>query len=253
MNKNLLITFGCSWTYGVGVGYQIEQSTAVYNSIAWNSDICGTKSFRGVLSKNFALDNKNFAHGGSSNQAQFNYAKRYFSKIDFKCDQETYDKIIVLHAITSTARNVFFDLDTMSVLHCKYNMPNKFSEFMVKHSYDHNHEVQQLEVEMNFWNVFYKSMGVKNIWVDTFNHHLYHQPIDNMIDIPDRDLMSQLCLRNNMKNVDNNYHYSNWVVDSNRVAFLVDIGLLNPISHHPTEKAHIQIADFIAPMIESRL
>jgi hypothetical protein len=74
-----------------------------------------------------------------------------------------------------------------------------------------------------------------------------------MIDIPDRDLMSQLCLRNNMKNVDNNYHYSNWVVDSNRVAFLVDIGLLNPISHHPTEKAHIQIADFIAPMIESRL
>jgi hypothetical protein len=74
-----------------------------------------------------------------------------------------------------------------------------------------------------------------------------------MIDINNRDLMSHLCLKNNIENFDSNYHYSSWKIDSNKVAFLVDIGLLNPISYHPTADAHVQIADFIAPMIQSRL
>ena len=253
MNKKLLITFGCSWTYGVGVGYQPTQTKNEYKAIAWDSSICDSKSFRGILSKRFALDNKNFAHGGSSNQAQFNYAKKYFGGVDFVQDQQTYEKIVVLHAITSTARNVFFDLESMSVVNFKYSEKSKFGEFMIKHSYDHDYEVQQLEFEMNFWNVFYKSVGIKNIWVDTFNHHHYYQHIDNMIDIGDRDLLSQLCIRNNMKNFDKNYHHSNWNIDTNRVAFLIENGLLNPISNHPTEKGHIQIADFIDPMLQSRL
>lgn len=271
MNKNLLITFGCSWTYGVGVGYQPTQTENEYKAIAWDSSICNLKSFRGILSKRFALDNKNFAHGRSSNQAQFYYAKKYFGGRDpsnnqeflqydknikesnFNKDRETYNNIIVLHAITSTSRNVFFDLETMSVVHQKYTNPSKFSEFMVKHSYNHDYEIQQLYTEMNFWNVFYKSVGIKNIWIDTFNHHHYYQPIDNMIDLDDRDLLSQLCIRNNMKNFDKNYHHSNQNIDSNRVAFLVEIGLLNPISNHPTEKGHIQIAEIIAPVLESKL
>jgi hypothetical protein len=253
MNKNLLITFGCSWTYGVGVSYQSGQTLEDYRASAWDKSICDSKSFRGILCNKFALDNKNFAHGGSSNQAQFDYAKKYFSSAEFVQDQSTYEKIVVLHAITSTARNVFFDLTTMSVAHIKYNVSNKFGEFMVKHSYDHDYEVQQLQAEMNFWNVFYNSIGVKNIWVDTFNHHHYSRPIDNMIDGDNRDLLSQLCIKNDVKDFDKKYHHSSWIIDSNRVAFLINKGLLNPLSNHPTEQGHIQIANFIAPVLESKL
>jgi hypothetical protein len=253
MNKKLIITFGCSWTYGVGAGYQPGQTANEYKAIAWDSSICDTKSFRGILSKRFALDNKNFAHGGSSNQAQFNYAKRYFGGIDFVQDHQKYEKIVVLHAITSTARNVFFNLESKSELHFKYNEICKFGTFMVKNSYDHDYEVQQLEYEMNFWNVFYKSVGINNIWVDTFNHHNYNHPIENMIDTGNRDLLSQLCIRNNINNFDKNYHHSNWNTDSNRVDFLIKNGLLNPISKHPTEKGHVEIADLIAPTLQSML
>jgi hypothetical protein len=255
MNKNLLITFGCSWTFGVGVGYQYGQNEKEYLDIAWDKSTCDTKSFRGILSKNFGLDNKNFAHGGSSNQAQFKYAKKYFGSSDFLQDQKTYEKIVVLHAITSTARNVFFDVQSKSEAHLKYYYPHQITKFLVKYLYDHAYEVEQLTDEINFWNFFYKSVGIKNIWVDTFNHHHYRLPIDNMImaNESDRDLLSQLCVKNNFKDFDRNYHYSAWRMDSNRVAFLVGNGLLNPISNHPTEQGHIQIAEFIAPVLESKL
>ena len=255
MNKNLLITFGCSWTLGVGVGYQSGQSEKEYRNIAWDTGICNTKSFRGTLSKNFELDNKNFSHGGSSNQAQFKYAKKYFGGSDFLQDQKTYEKIIVLHAITSTARNVFFDAQSKSEVHLKYNQSHYISKFIVKYFYDHDYEVEQLTNEMGFWNVFYKALGIENIWVDTFNHHQYSRSIDHMIMANDdnRDMLSQLCVRNSFQDFDKNYHYSDWNIDSDRVTFLVANGLLNPISNHPTEQGHIQIAEFIAPVLESKL
>jgi hypothetical protein len=259
MNEKLLITFGCSWTQGVGVGYQVGQTMDEYRAIAWDRSICSSMSFRGILSKQFLLDNKNFARGGSSNQAQFDSATKYFGSSDFVHDQDEYEQIIVLHGITSTSRDVFFDLETMSALHVKYDMPGKFGEFMLKHSYDHDYEVRQLEDKMNFWNVFYASVGIKNIWVDTFNHHCYDHHVNNMITNTDmindenRDLMSQLCTKNNMKKFDKKYHFSSWKVDSDRVSFLIDKGLLNPLSNHPTEQGHIQIANFIAPVLESKL
>ena len=265
MKKKLFITFGCSWMYGVGVGYHSGQSVTEYYANAWDPVVCDTKSFRGVLSKNFGLDNKNFSMGGSSNQHQFNSAKKYFGSYDFKKDQEIYEDIIVLHAITSTARNVFFDPVTQQVIHFKYfdnyksPIYDKFGKFMCKYAYDHNYEVMLLEQEMHFWNIFYESTGIKNIWVDTINHHLYHYTVKNMIDIENRDLLSQLCIKNNINKFDNKYHYSDQInqshakIDSNRIKFLINIGLLNPISNHPTEQGHLQIAEFIAPVLESKL
>jgi hypothetical protein len=284
MNKNLFVTFGCSWTQGLGVGYHPGQSKEEYISTRFNKSICDTKSFRGILSKNFKLDNKNFSHGASSNQAQFNYAKKYFGSSEFVHDQESYEKIIVLHAITSTARNVLFDAHQQAEIHIKYVQEEKFnklhaigmwwlktqqdfetqssyvqakkfSNLMINYFYDHEYEVKKLAYEMNFWNVFYKTVGIKNIWVDTFNHHDYPLPIDNMIMASDndRDLLSQLCIRNNFQNFDKKYHYSDWNIDGNRITTLVANGLLNPISYHPTEMAHIQIADFIAPTLQSKL
>ena len=253
MNKTLLITFGCSWTQGVGVGYTVGMNRDQYKKIAWDTRLCDINSYRGILSRQLNIDNLNFAQGGNSNQAQFYAAKKYFASKHFLNYQKNYKKIIVLHAITSTARNFFFDLETHSSCHVKYDLDDKFSKFMVKHSYDHNFEVTQLNIEMRFWNVFYRSLGIKNIWVDTFNHHDYESDIDNLVDgRPQRDLLSQLCIKNNAQLPDKKtYHLSSWVDDDNRIADLVKIGMLNPISYHPTQAAHQQIADLLEPKLKS--
>lgn len=255
MNKKLLITFGCSWTQGVGVGYQQGMNRTDYEKIAWDKPTCNQWSYRGLLCKQYDLDNLNFSHGGSSNQAQFQYAKQYFGSDKFLQDRQLYEKIIVLHAITSTARNFYFDLDSNQIQHVKYSDNNKFSKFMVANCYAHEHEVKQLVTEMNFWNMFYKIAGIKNIWIDTFNHHNYNVPIDNLLDYTyRRDLLSQLCFKNNVCVADNNqYHKSNWSIDDDRVTAMINHEILNPISKHPTKKGHQQIADIVSTVLPSLL
>ncbi len=257
MRENLLITFGCSWTYGVGVGYIKGMSSENYLAIAQDEVRNNRWSYRGILCDTLGFDNLNFAQGKMSNQAQFFRAKRYFGGGEFLKDQQRYKQIFVLHAITSTARNFFFDIETKMVSHVKYDDGSKFSEFMLKHSYDHEFEVEQLKTEMYMWNTFYKAVNVKNIWVDTFNHHKYSANIDNLLASTSehRDLMSQLCIINNksLPNNNNSYHKSSWVVDDDRVAALVSCDILNPISYHPTKQGHQQIASILQPILESWL
>jgi hypothetical protein len=258
MSSKLLITFGCSWTYGVGAIWYPNIKRVTYNSFAWNADACFKYSFRNLLCQEFNLENKNFSAGGSSNQRQFRYAKEYFGSDQFKKDLDAFEQIIVFHGITDTSRNEFYSIEFQELINMQYSMrkTNKdmhtdfqklCSEFMVKNSYNHNNEVNQLETELKFWNTFYQSYNIKNIWADTFNHHEYNVMIPNIIghDLSQRDLMSQLAARNGMDVIDKTYHNSVWTIDSNRVDFLVKKEILNPISMHPTQEGHKQIYEII--------
>lgn len=258
MSKKLLITFGCSWTYGVGAVWYPNISKVTYKSFAWNPELCYKYSFRNLLCEEFQFENKNFSEGGSSNQRQFRYAKEYFGSDDFKHDLDTYDQIIVFHGITDTGRNELYSIEFNKFVNMQYSMKksnqdmytnfqNLCTEFMVKHSYNHNNELNQLETEFKFWNNFYKSCGIKNIWVDTFNHHDYNYVVPNFLgsDLPQRDLMSQLAIRNGINIVDKAYHNSVWQIDSDRVEFLIKKEILNPISMHPTQEGHRQIFDIV--------
>lgn len=258
--KTLLVTFGCSWTYGVGAGYELGQSFDHYRTIHQEPALCDRYSYRGVLSSRYGFDNKNFAHGGSSNQAQFMYAKQYFAH-EYARDLEKYNNIIVLHAITSTARIYYYNVLRDKIDHIKYNLNDTSSDeqavlnnLLCKYTYDHDHEVTQLYNEMTFWNLFYKSLGVKHIWLDTFNHHKYPGTIEHMIDNEQpRDALSAICRSVSVPTDDNKYFYASWGADSDRAQAMLDAGLLNPHSIHPTKEAHKVIADYVAPYIEKIL
>ena len=58
-----LITFGDSWVWGVGAGYNINQTRNEYFKDAWNQTVANTYSFRAILSKKYNLENINFSHG----------------------------------------------------------------------------------------------------------------------------------------------------------------------------------------------
>lgn len=256
MNDPLLITFGCSWTFGVGVGYTPGMDLEGYKEIAWDKDIADRLSYRGLLCDQLGMVNLNFANGGSSNQEQFWKARQYFGGDDFARDRSDHGKIVVLHAITSTARNFFFDRRRRKMKSVKYDdQDSAVARLMLTHHYDHEFEIQQLQIEMNFWNIFYRSMGISNIWVDTFNHHEYTAPIDNLVNLPpQRDLMSQMCVcrRIPLRDEQKTYHFSSWRHDDYRIGDLIDCGLLNPISKHPTAQGHIELASILKPVVESK-
>lgn len=260
MKENLLITFGCSWTYGVGAAYESGMLHPEYAKIARDEDKCNELSFRGILSSKFMADNINFAQVGSSNARQFRLAKDFFMSDEFKICQRRYNKIIVLWAITATSRFELFHVPRNEYINFNYE-PGKVNVFPFHKEftmlvYDHDTAVHTLLAEMHFFNCFFKSNNIHNVWVDTFNHHNY-QPnrLPNLLfdDEKPRDLLSKLCVKYNMQGPDSRYHASTWRQDSNKLPFLVDHGILNPYSFHPTIQGHIDIANFIEPKIAKLL
>ena len=123
MTKKLLITFGCSWTFGMSINYLPGMSKDELQKTNENvTDTANKLSFRGLLSAKYNFTNKNFASGASSNQRQFRLAKNFFQSSDFARCKLEYDKIIVLWGITSTARYEMFNVLT-----------NQLSNFFLTH------------------------------------------------------------------------------------------------------------------------
>jgi hypothetical protein len=239
------------------VGYLPGMSQEDYKKIAWLPETVNLHSFRSLLSAKFGLDNRNFAEGGSSNQRQFRLAKNFFTSEEFCILQKQYEKIIVLHAITSTARTELFSNEKNQLINFKFDLDkSKLSESYFKYSYNHDHEVNQLALEMSFWNDYYQSKGINNLWIDTFNTHKYSCHIDNLFNVENthsRDLLSQLAIANGIGYLDGNYHLSSWTSDSNRVEFLVEQGILNPYTMHPTRLGHEQISELLSDDIKKLL
>jgi len=253
MSKPVLITFGCSWTAGVGVGYIEGMSEKEYRNIAWDDNINNEYSFRGLLSKKYNIENINFSRGGSSNQLQFRLLKNFLCSGQFKYLIDNH-KVIVLHGITSTARNELYINDKESLINFKYDEVayHEWADIFVKHFYNHDNEVNRLQEDMILFNQFYAATNVNNLWFDTFNHHNYSTGIANMIEpnSTSRDMLSNIAIVNGFTEKDTKYHLSSWKIDSDRVKFLIDKGCLNPISKHPTKKGHEIIAVIIDKELE---
>ena len=246
----ILITFGCSWTVGVGVGYESGMTDKQFSKLAWDDEINNNYSFRGLLSKKYNLRNINFAAGGSSNQRQFRLLKAFFGSPDWENIHKNNEKIIVMHGITSTARSEVWVEDKKELHDFMFNTSTNSLSWRSLYAntfYNHDNEVERLGEQMRFFNTFYRSLNVKNIWFDTFNHHDYTHAIDNLHghDLEKRDLLSLMAIKKNILNIDDNYHRSLWRDDTNRISFLTDLGYLNPISKHPTKKGHELIAEIL--------
>jgi len=180
--KKLFITFGCSWTMGVGTYYYEGMSEKEYYN-TWDRP---EGTFREIIAKELSADTLNFSIGGTSNQKQFRFAKHFFPSDEFNNIKEKYDEIIVLWGITSTARTEIYDYRTQDLKNIILPNP-KFSwqkvvnneNYIIKQwmrfFYNHDHEVHALAKEMHFFNSYFAALGIKNYWFDTFNHHDYQK------------------------------------------------------------------------------
>ena len=169
-----MITFGCSWTLGVGVSYEPGMTKEEFNQTAWNSTICDQLSWRGVLSRQFNLTNINFSAGGSSNQRQFRLAQEFFPSKQFKKLQKQHDRVIVLWGITSTARNEVYSVEDKNVNNIFYHEEDdKISKFLLLNCYNHSYEVAVLRRQMIQWEHYFSLLNIENYWFDTLNTHNY--------------------------------------------------------------------------------
>lgn len=271
--SKILITFGCSWTFGVGAGYNQEYDASDaedFKSKAWDLNLNVPFSYRSLLCKKYNLENINFSFGGSSNQSQIRLAEEFFESEEFKNIQKKYkNNIYVLWAITSTARGEYFIKKynrLKSIFYGRFEeneinfQRNKIktndavielSSLVGREFYDLDTEVKLLNTHMKHWNTYFKNMEIKNMWLDTFNHHNYSDPVDNLCfkeDSP-RDLLSKIT--NTYTYNKKFYHISNWKVDGIPIEMGINLGVLNPYSKHPTSKGHAMIADILSPEIEN--
>jgi hypothetical protein len=235
--SNLLITFGCSWTHGIGINYIPNMSKEKYFSKKSDIKLIEDKTFRMLLANKYSLDNLNFSIGGSSNQAQFRKAQEFFISDQFFDIKKQYKKIIVMWGITSVLRTEIFDKDWVQIHFTKIktgykNISNALFEF-------HNNEIEidRLCTQMIHWNTYFDAIEVKNFWFDTFNTHNYKRNIPRKIF--DQDLLTMMSGLS-----ENKYHHSMWRNDRERTAICLKEGLINPYSLHPTIKGHEKIASF---------
>ena len=254
--NGLLVTFGCSWTYGTGAAYRPGISQKEYHSICHQEDLNIDYCYRTFLAKKYNLENLNFAFGGSSNQTQFRLAQEFFISNEFQEYRKKYKNIIIAWSITSTARFDLYYSDKkrfVPVLLKKSAKPklNKLAAIIAADFYNHDAEVGRLYTQMTHWNQYFKFLGVKNIWFDTFNHHNYSAKIENLCfgEQSPRDLLSQMVSYKHT----GDYHMSIGQDDSKRISIGVEVGVLNPYTYHPVEKGHRKIAEMLSPFIEERL
>ena len=262
-----LITFGCSWMKGCGVGYKPGMEMNEYNKSIGDEDICSKYSFRGVLSKRWGCNNINFGCMGSSNMRQFRYALEHFKS---KPERKT----VVLWGITSIFRHEVWCNTRIkhgkpapkgycNVLYGHNYKPSNLKDIRLeskkdamwtrakvnvnehlKYHFDEENEIKILCDQMDHWNLFFESIGIENYWFDTFNHHNYPHVNSRMLfnHKRKRDLLSMLV--NDYR--DDTYHQSQFSKnDSVRISDARKLKLVNPISFHPTKEAHEKIADFI--------
>jgi hypothetical protein len=250
MSNNILITFGCSWTFGEGSGYVDGMSEVEYKKIQHDPKICYENSWRKVLVDHYNLVHINFSVSGSSNQRQFKTAREYFVTEKWKkLINNPKNNVVVLWGITSTYRNYFWCKDTRRYENIFYNLKgdkieynnyqDKLAEAMLKWSYNREVEVEVIKNEILFFNHYFNLVGVKNLWFDTFNFINYGEKFNNFLDesLEQRDLLSMLCYEHARKSnikliLDNNFKYAE------------ESGLINSFSYHPKKDQYKIIGEY---------
>ena len=227
-----LITFGCSWTYGVGVNYHDQMTEQDYKETAWNKNICDEFSFRGLLSKKYNLENINFSTGGSPNQKQFMEAEQFLPKYN---DKDT----VVLWGLTSVYRYYMYDSKKKCYESLFLGNQNSFNKIMLSRVFDYDNEIARLEQKMLFFNDYFDKKGIRNFWYNTFNKHEYKNKFDNVL-FNGEDLLSIM-----INDFDDNsaYHKSDWCDTDKKILQAKKMGLVNPITLHPTKQAHKIISE----------
>ncbi len=258
-NKNLLISFGCSWTYGMGANYISGMTKKDFENVFENEYQIEPLIFRKIISNKLDRVHINFSDIGSSNQRQFRLAKEFF----LTKDQEWFDQhdVIVLWGLTSLYRNEFYSTKIKDYYSLFLTYPQRcilrstdneeqrsFSKILLQRYFKEEVELKKLSEDMTLFNNFFEYKKITNYWFNTFNPHTYPHKFHNLL-FEGNDLLSILI---NDYTTNDKYHISDWDDTDLKITKAKEHKLVNPFSGHPTRVGHKIIADRILQHISTR-
>lgn len=261
MSDTVLITLGCSWTFGEGSGYKEGMTLKQYEQIQHDENICWENGWRKPVVEHFGFDHINIAEGGSSNDRQFRLAKQFFVSKKFTELYQSNKRIIVVWGTTSLNRydmwlkennryeKLFLqNIDTDMI---RFGGPMEHLSFAIdRYSYYEPARVKELELEFLFWNRYFKLLGIKNFWFDTFSSYKYSITLPNFFDGDkknNRDLVSVIA-DNHKKKVN---FKSLFPVDNFQYA--LDNDLLNKYSFHPKKDGYKVLAEYFIDKLKEHI
>ena len=262
-----LITLGCSWVFGIGSYYDAENPVdkATYKAIFRKGEAyrqSGGKDeddtcWRLKLCNELNLTNINLSRGGSSNQSQFRRLIRYCAE-----NEVDWENSVVLWGITSIYRDeLWFNrlkrYSSVSLNQSKTDPKARMKE-RVKTGFDtyayyqeHFNEsvfLRDLKNNILHWQHYFDALGVPYAFFETLN-------TTDVIPNPalEEDMCTTLARRNGWHGNKDNFHFSDWFDDCNRIDLLQQRGMVNPHSYHPTMQGNIDIVKFMKPIVEKML
>ena len=276
--KTLLITLGCSWTFGEGAGCEPGMSLKEYDKIRYSSDYAWDFGWRRYVVEHFDVDHVNLGESGSSNQKQFHYAKNYFLSSKFAKDYKNHEHIIVLWGLTTLRRNFMYFKDSKmyeniflkeeNVFQTKWNTNrDKMTKALYRFCYDDDVALREVQSDILHWNQYFRLYPkIKNFWFDIFGSKKYTTKIRNFIDgdKDKRDLLYRICKNHLSREVEKwkiegreNYDPNFLDKYSTCFGYAEEHDLVNPYSFHPYKTGYKFIGDyfikFLTPHIEDGL
>jgi hypothetical protein len=273
MSPPKFVYFGCSWTYGKCIALRSGQPV---DSINFDEELllADKKAYRSLIASNFNATQLNLSRPASSNDRQFRYAsERYIGikrlnpfyrinnpdpNVTWLADTPVENNEYVIWFITSTARKEFYHTDSKEYHNEIFARADRIiGKVYAADYYDHEYELERLAQQMILWNNYFSNIGIKNIWIDTFNHHNYPIHIPNLVRFESgfNDLMTNLCIQLGYTPTVVETHASQFksTPDDSRSKYLLELGYLNPKTLHPTVEAHQIIADLLTPKVKMLL
>ena len=276
--KTLLITLGCSWTFGEGAGYEPGMNHKEYEKIRYSPKLAWKYGWRRYVVEHFDIDHHNIGESGSSNPKQFHYAKQYFLSKKFLQEYKEHENIIVLWGLTTLRRAFMYFKDSKmyenmfmkeeNVFQTKWNTNrDKMTKAIYRYSYDDDVALAELQTDILHWNQHFKLFPkIKHFWYDIFGSKKYTIEPKNFIDIKKekRDLLYLICKNHEIKDdekwkLDGSTLREGYVVDKYNTCFgyAGENDLVNPHSFHPLKDGYKFIGDhfikFLTPHIENGL
>ena len=262
-----LITLGCSWVFGIGSYFDAENPVdrVTYNTTfrkgsayrqsgeEFEDDTC----WRNKLCDELNLTNINLSRGGSSNQSQFRRATKYFAE-----NEVDWQNTVVLWGITSIYRDELWfnrlkSYSSVAFSQANIDPTNRLREKKrtgfdtYAHFEEHfDEKVFMTELKNNIlhWQHYLDLLGVPYAFYETLN-------TTGAISNPalEEDMCTTLARRSGWRGKKDKFHFSDWFDDCNRIQRLMEIGMVNPYSFHPTRQGNLDIVKFMKPIVEKML
>ena len=93
--------------------------------------------------------------------------------------------------------------------------------------------------QIQLWNAYFKSIGLKNYWFNIFNDHVWDFQNDNFL----FDSISLLSCLIEDRTPNDHYHKSDWNDVDRKINRAKDMDLVNPYTGHPNRSGHRKLAD----------